>query len=226
MPLKTLVFGAIGVLVETSDLQRQSFNAAFAANSLDWDWSYETYKKLLHVNGGKNRVRYFAEKTSTPLSETQIEAIHQSKTDIYESLIKDGGLRARNGIADLIQSAKQIGIKVGMASTTSIQNIDAIFAATKDLNKDDFDFILSGADVKTVKPEPEIYLEAINRAQSNPVDIVVIEDTPVSAQSARSAQLAVVIYPGTMTKNQDLDIGNAVISEKDLTLEKLGQWLG
>jgi|GEM_PF-6369399 len=161
-----------------------------------------------------------------PLSETQIEAIHQSKTDIYESLIKDGGLRARNGIADLIQSAKQIGIKVGMASTTSIQNIDAIFAATKDLNKDDFDFILSGADVKTVKPEPEIYLEAINRAQSNPVDIVVIEDTPVSAQSARSAQLAVVIYPGTMTKNQDLDIGNAVISEKDLTLEKLGQWLG
>ena len=221
MPLQTLVFGAIGALVETSDLQRQSFNQAFSAHDLDWEWSEETYKRLLETNGGKNRIKHFARENNINLSEERVADIHQSKTDIYEALIKDGGLSARHGIADLIKSAKQNGVRVGMASTTSPQNIEAIFKAAQDLDRGDFDFVLSGEDAKAVKPAPDIYLRAIECAPSNPDSILVIEDTPVSAQSAKTANLKVVIYPGEMIKHQDFSVADAVISGENMNLDTL-----
>jgi beta-phosphoglucomutase-like phosphatase (HAD superfamily) len=45
--LKAVIFGAIGTIAETSDLQRQAFNAAFKAAGLDWNWNAEVYRDLL-----------------------------------------------------------------------------------------------------------------------------------------------------------------------------------
>ena len=48
-----LLFGSIGVLVETSELQRQSFNRALTMNGVDWNWNIGTYCDLLKEPGGK-----------------------------------------------------------------------------------------------------------------------------------------------------------------------------
>ena len=54
--MKAVIFGSIGTLVETSDIQRQSFNQAFKTLDLDWYWDKDNYKKLLKKSGGANRV--------------------------------------------------------------------------------------------------------------------------------------------------------------------------
>ena len=38
MRLKAVLFGSIGTLAETSDIQRNSFNEAFKISGLDWVW--------------------------------------------------------------------------------------------------------------------------------------------------------------------------------------------
>ena len=45
--IKAVIFGSIGTLVETSDIQRQSFNQAFKTLGIDWYWDKDNYKKLL-----------------------------------------------------------------------------------------------------------------------------------------------------------------------------------
>ena len=45
--MKAIIFGSIGTLVETSDIQRQSFNQAFKEIGLDWYWDKNNYKNLL-----------------------------------------------------------------------------------------------------------------------------------------------------------------------------------
>jgi len=35
---KALLFGSIGSIVETSEIQRKSFNKAFKQYGLDWNW--------------------------------------------------------------------------------------------------------------------------------------------------------------------------------------------
>ena len=53
--MKAIIFGSIGTLVETSDIQRQSFNQAFKEIGLDWYWDKNNYKNLLKKSGGRNR---------------------------------------------------------------------------------------------------------------------------------------------------------------------------
>ena len=50
--IKAILFGSIGTIIETSEIQRASFNQAFLEKGLDWYWSKETYKKLIKKSGG------------------------------------------------------------------------------------------------------------------------------------------------------------------------------
>ena len=47
MNYKAILFGSIGTLIETSELQRNAFNQAFSENGLDWDWNPAQYQDLL-----------------------------------------------------------------------------------------------------------------------------------------------------------------------------------
>jgi HAD superfamily hydrolase (TIGR01509 family) len=221
MTLKAIIFGAIGTIAETSDLQRQAFNRAFDKANLDWHWSKSDYRNLLEINGGKNRLSFYADKQDIGLTSDQINTLHQSKTDIYELLLAEQVVSAREGVSELIQEAKLKCIMIGMASTTSPQNIDSIFDNMSDLKRADFDFILSGNDVDTVKPSPEIYSLAIARTRHQPSEIIVIEDTPVSAEAAIKAGLTTVILPGNMVIQQDMSVASSIITPKELSVEKL-----
>ena len=53
---KALLFGSIGSIVETSEIQRKSFNKAFKQYGLDWNWNKDEYQKLLSKSGGKDRI--------------------------------------------------------------------------------------------------------------------------------------------------------------------------
>ena len=47
MKYKALLFGSIGTLIESSNIQRNSFNEAFKEAGLDWYWDEQDYKILL-----------------------------------------------------------------------------------------------------------------------------------------------------------------------------------
>ena len=53
---KALLFGSIGSIVETSEIQRKSFNKAFKQYGLDWNWTKSEYQNLLSKSGGKDRI--------------------------------------------------------------------------------------------------------------------------------------------------------------------------
>ena len=57
---KAIIFGSIGTVLETSDIQRKSFNKAFKKFGLNWYWSKNEYKKLLKMSGGENRLSNYA----------------------------------------------------------------------------------------------------------------------------------------------------------------------
>ena len=47
--MKALFFGSIGTIVETSEIQRQSFNLAFKEAGLNWYWNIATYCDLASI---------------------------------------------------------------------------------------------------------------------------------------------------------------------------------
>ena len=52
---KAILFGSIGVLTETSELQRRAYNMALKLNDIKYTWNIGTYCELLKKPGGKKR---------------------------------------------------------------------------------------------------------------------------------------------------------------------------
>lgn len=214
MTKKAILFGSIGAVAETSDIQRRAYNTALRENGLAWEWSGETYSELLEHAGGKDRLALLSQATGAGLSEDQIEAIHARKTEVAcEEVRGDAGV-VRPGVEALVRLAKDRGMKLGFVTSTFRPNIDAVLASSDVLSESDFDVIVTRDDVASGKPSPDAYEYALEQLGIAASEALAIEDTANSVSAAKRAGVAVVVTPGTLTSGQD--VGHA-----DLVLESL-----
>ena len=57
--LKAIFWDVDGTLADTEmDGHRVAYNLAFLEVGLNWNWDYLSYKKLLQITGGINRITY------------------------------------------------------------------------------------------------------------------------------------------------------------------------
>jgi HAD superfamily hydrolase (TIGR01509 family) len=213
MAIKSIMFGSIGTIVETSDLQRGAYNDAMHEAGLSWKWDRATYSELLLQSGGKDRLAHLAAATSTTLPAAIIDQIHARKTQLACSRMAEQGVTARAGVLELIGLAKDRGLKLAFVTTTYQANIDAVFAALgKSVSVADFDFVASRDTVTKGKPYPDVYLAALSAFALSPHEAIAIEDTAISAMSAKRAKIDVVVTPGALTSDQDLWQADLVLS--------------
>lgn len=206
MNLDLIIFGAIGSLTETSHLQRDAFNTAFADAGLDWHWSAAEYASLVADggSGGEARIAAYAVQRGAPLEPRRIMALHAAKSANFQGMMRSQGLRPNPGVVDLLAQARAAGIAVAMASTTSAGNIAAMFAATAPtLTAAMFDFVADAGTVVRGKPAPDVYDAVLARLGISASAAVAIEDTMQSAASPAAARIATFVVPGIIARNQD-----------------------
>ena len=204
--LKAVIFGAIGVIAETSDLQRQAFNLAFAEANLNWNWDTETYRRLLSINGGQARLRAYRDEDAnrSDVTDAVIAILHERKTYFYSALTAADSLVPRRGVAELIKTCRDAGVRVALCTSTSVENVEAIKSALGDkLDFDAFESITTIDKIGSVKPAPDAYLHCLSQLGLAANEVVAIEDTPVSMAAAIAAGISVIATPGAMTDDQD-----------------------
>ena len=191
---KALLFGSIGSIVETSEIQRKSFNKAFKQHGLKWNWTKREYLSLLTKSGGKDRISRYANKNKEIVNSTYLRNL---KTKIFNNYLKKNQLKLRPGVKNLILFCNKKKIKLAFVSSTSLNNINAIlYSLRNSINKRDFNFIGNAKLVKKFKPNPEIYLLALKKLKLKANDCLAIEDTQESLNSARRAKIKCIILPG------------------------------
>jgi HAD superfamily hydrolase (TIGR01509 family) len=229
--LKAIIFGAIGTLTETSEMQRQAFNQAFAAAGYDLVWDEATYRSIVSgpqaVVGGQSRIRIDAASRGIEIDDSAVATLHSEKSRYFQELMARDGLPLNRGVNALIADAKNAGLSVAFASTTSRANIDTMLGATRPAIRDQFDFILSDEDVDAVKPSPAIYLAALERLGLDASEVVAIEDSAPSMQAALSAGIATFVVPGKLWVDSAFSGASAVLRDLDgVTVNKLGSLVG
>jgi HAD superfamily hydrolase (TIGR01509 family) len=227
--LKAVIFGAIGTIAETSDLQRQAFNTAFAAAGLDWNWNTETYHDLLKINGGQNRLKAYrdADSDRSGISDQAIAALHTAKTEHYVTILENTPLRPRTGVVELIAACKQEQIKVAFCTSTSISNVEGIGAALSGLLPfDQFATIVTSDKIDRPKPAPDAYLYCLQQLGLTADQAIAIEDTPVSVTAAKTAGITTIATPGATTSDQDFAAADAIIPDlSEMTVDRLSALL-
>jgi HAD superfamily hydrolase (TIGR01509 family) len=195
--LSALIFDVDGTLAETEELHREAFNEAFGAAALDWHWDQALYGALLEVSGGKERIAHYQRSAgiAPALSPAEVAALHADKTARYTARIRGGGLVMRPGIRRLLAEAREAGLRLAIATTTSRPNVEALLAAAAPLPE--FDVIAAGDEVPAKKPAPDIYLLALQALGLPAAACLAFEDTTNGLVSASSAGLRCVITLST-----------------------------
>lgn len=209
---KAILFGSIGTLIESSELQREAFNDAFAAFGLDWHWDRNSYVAMLTASGGKNRVQTYAASRG---QEVDAQAIHAKKTELFQAALSDSFPEPRQGVADAISYAQENGCLVGFVTTTEQKTADLIASTVAQKLGLKFDIVTFRNPSRPSKPDPAVYLEALAALQVSAQDAIAIEDNVDGVASAKTAGIQTIGFPGENTRAAELFAADRV-AENDL----------
>ena len=212
--LEAIVFGSLGTVGETSDLHRRAFNQTFRELGLEWDWSEETYVGLLETVGGKERILAFARSYGdASITELTATELHAYKTKVYAELVRESASVLRPGVARLVGEARSVGVLLGLATSTSLENIRSNFETFGDtLTLGHFDAVITIDDLDRGKPAPDAHVVCMSRLGVRPSRTIAIEDTEASVASAFIAGATVVATPGAVTGSQNFSSAAVSVS--------------
>ena len=126
----------------------------------------------------------------------------------------------RPGVKALLDAATSQGIPLAIASSSTRDWVEENLT-NRDLHRY-FRAVYTANDVTAVKPDPTLYLLAVQAFGVQPVQAVAIEDSVNGLLAAKRAGLKCVVAPHGMTQHMTFDGADLVLSSlAEVTLERL-----
>lgn len=231
--LKALIFDVDGTLADTESAHMAAFNQAFAELGLDWVWTDDMYLELLHVSGGKERILHYWQQrdpailqADAPALQAQINRLHALKTVAYEQAVNRGAVRLRPGVLNLIDEARQAGLQLAIATTTSPANIAALLRHAMGADwRLNFSAIGDAGTAPIKKPHPQVYLQVLDGLKLPAAQCLALEDSSNGLQAAMAAGIATIITPNPFTAHHDFTGALRVVPDlSQIRLTDLCEW--
>lgn len=215
--LKAIFFDMDGTIIDTEkDGHRVAFNEAFSRVGISAEWNVAKYHRLLQIAGGKERMKFYFQnegKKYLPAGQSVdefVQKLHLLKTEIFISLIENGQLPLRPGIKRIMKEANEKEISIGICTTSNEKAVKAIVNSL--LADIKIDFILAGDVVTKKKPDPEIYLLALQKTGFPGNEVIVVEDSENGLIAGKGAGIKVLVTINEYTKNENLKGADALVT--------------
>ena len=220
--MPALIFDCDGVLADTErDGHRPAFNQTFAEVGLPVQWSEEEYGEKLKIGGGKERMASlltdeFVRANDLPADadgQKQLLADwHKRKTATYKEMVRAGRLPGRPGIARIVDEAIDAGWTLAVASTSAEESVRAVLEHAVGESAASHFALFAGDVVPAKKPDPAIYLLALEQLGLTTEDAVVIEDSRNGLLAAVGAGLRCVVTVSGYTAEEDMSEAALVVT--------------
>lgn len=202
--VKCVIFDMDGVIIDSEELHKKAYYETF--NSLGVDVSDALYKTLT----GSSTINTFQKLVVHFNLDEEPEELVLNKRNRYVNFFEnDPTLHLVNGVEEIIKHFYNKGLKLVLASSSAMVNIDRVFNRF-DLN-DYFTAKISGADLTQSKPHPEIFEKAAILGNTPRENCIVIEDSDNGVKAANDAGIFVVGYRNPFAADQTLENADIVI---------------
>jgi beta-phosphoglucomutase len=177
-PLQALIWDLDGVIVDSSEQHRLSWQQLAAETGVTFtdENFWETF--------GRSNAAIIPLHWGARLSAEEVAALADRKEVYFRALLNEN-LHALPGSLELMQEAREAGLRQSLASSAPMENITAI---SEGLGLGCWlDAFVSGDKLPRGKPAPDIFLLAAERLGVAPAFCVVIEDAPAGVAAAKAA---------------------------------------
>lgn len=132
--------------------------------------------------------------------------------------------QALPGVENYLRTAKELGLKIGLASSSSYEWVSGHLRRLGLI--DWFDCIRTSDHVEQVKPDPALYRKAAECLGVKPEEAIAFEDSVNGAIAAKSAGMYCVVVPNEVTESLEFgDIDHRMASMAGMELKALIDFL-
>ncbi|GER67479.1 hypothetical protein BpJC4_19500 [Weizmannia acidilactici] len=216
--IKAVIFDFDGLIMDTETEHYEVLCEIF--RGYHCELPLELWGKGIGTRSNFEPFKYLEEQIRQPV---EIEKLNRQLEEQFLKRLEKG--TAREGVEDYLKSAKQLGLKVGLASSSDYEWISRYLNHLKLFEY--FDCIKSSNDVEKVKPDPALYLKAADCLGVKPEHCLVFEDSPNGALAAKRAGMLCVVVPNRVTKDLQFgDFDHRIHSMAETPLEDLLRMIG
>lgn len=204
-----------GVLVNSEPLHHQVCKIQF--ENLKIDVSDELFSTF---TGSSNKMIYQKLKNLFDLDENVENLIAEKNRLFIKAFNEDSSHNLIDGVKELIIELHQKGMQLIVASSSEMEIIDAIFERFE-LNKY-FSHKVSGADFPESKPNPAIFLKAVELSGHSKSECIVIEDSTNGIKAANAAGVYCIAYKANGVDSQNQSLAEKIIyNYKELNFDTI-----
>ncbi|MGP4040955.1 HAD family hydrolase [Gracilibacillus sp. D59] len=215
--IKVIIFDFDGLVFDTETFELEAFQKLYGKYKLDFpidEWlnaigsslMFDPYEPLVMKFPAISKDNFRTERRK-----------------LYQEFLE--GESPREGVVDYLRTAKQRGIKIALASSSTRSWINYYLNKLGIISY--FDFICTSDDVENVKPEPDLYKKVLSNFEINPREAVVFEDSPNGSLASIRADIPCVIVPNKTTKSLLFDerVALRLNSMKDKKLDEVLEFI-
>lgn len=208
-----MVFDFDGLLMDTESTMWSSWQFEWRQHGLEL-----ARERFFADHGGDvTEERYAA--LAAAVGATYDRAVSHARRVAYRDRL-NAALRLSDGLSGWLDRAVELGLRLAVASSSRATWVRGMLGTTGYLER--FDVIATGDQVSAHKPDPAVYLLALDRLGVTAEDAIAFEDTPHGVAAAKAAGMHAVAIPNPHADRARFGQADVVLeSAAQLTLDEL-----
>jgi HAD superfamily hydrolase (TIGR01509 family) len=217
--IEAIIFDFDGLILDTETPDYLSWKAVY--ESFECELPLQIWQDNIGAVNFFNPYIHLEELLGRPIDRT---AVHHQRKQLDRELLAQQSILP--GVQTYLAEARQMGLQVGLASSSAHEWVDDYLAK---LNLEQwFDTVCCRDDVGDVgKPDPAVYMAALAALGVEARCAVALEDSPNGALAAKRAGMHCVIIPNQMTRGLTFGAVNYRLNSlADMSLAELLEEIG
>jgi len=195
--IRALIFDFDGLILDTEQSEFQSWQEIFAEHNAHLPLD----KWAVCIGSGLEAFDVYAYLEEQVGQAVQREAIAKRRRMRHQELLALKPVLP--GVEVYIADAKRLGLKLGVASSSSRAWVTGHLSRFNLLHY--FDYLRCGDEVKHKKPDPELYLAVLKEFGITGKEAIVLEDSPNGIRAGQAAGIFSVAIPNVVTGQLPLE---------------------
>lgn len=179
------LFDFDGLLVNTEELHFAAFKELCLSRGFDLDWDLKRYFKAAHLDPEGLKRETYQMFPKLYIQEPVWEVFYAEKKRFYQKLIEKGNIKLLPGVAEILKYLDKAGIRRGVVTNSSKEQVDAIRKSLPLLNT--IPHWITREYYQKPKPDPEPYKMAIKMLGKLGDKVIGFEDTMRGLQALLGA---------------------------------------